>query len=295
VFEDAPKAFEGATFRATFRGSVQRAPSANEFLASPMGRCYAARRFCVFARSPTLLGFACWGRPDVEDVRELLRVCAVGLKPEMVPYRWLVDIRALDFVEPGTFGLFLDHTTRNREILRRNIIRQAQLRPDGFVGAIISGFAHVARLPYPDGVFGDVEEALGWLEMERKDGIELLAEIEAIRNESQESYSVVARLRHEFERAGTLPVAQAARRVGLSTRALQRALREAGATYRMELAAFRVRRAQELLRGERPLAWIAAEIGFSTAQHFATAYRHATGETPSEWRTRHRDAGVEGG
>jgi AraC-like DNA-binding protein len=290
VFEDAPKTFGGATSGATIGGFVKRVPSANEFLANPMGRCHAARRFCVFAHSPTLLGFASWGRPDVEDVRELLRVCGIGLQLEMAPYRWLVDLRGLDFIEPATFGLFLDYTTRNREILGRNIVRQAQLRPDGFVGAIISGFAHVAKLPYPDRVFGDVEEALGWLEVDRVEGVELLAQIEALRNESRESYSVVARLRHALERVGILSVAEAAQQIGLSTRAFQRALREAGTTYRMEIGAFRVRRAQELLRGERPLAWIAAEIGFSTAQHFATAYRHATGETPSEWRGRHREA-----
>ncbi|HEY5241223.1 MAG TPA: hypothetical protein VIJ22_07155, partial [Polyangiaceae bacterium] len=91
----------------------------------------------MYAHSPTLMGFACWGRPDVEDVRELFRVCAIGLRPGAVPYRWLVDIRGLELVEPATFGLFLDYTNRNREILRRNIVRQAQLRPDGFVGAII--------------------------------------------------------------------------------------------------------------------------------------------------------------
>jgi AraC-like DNA-binding protein len=208
----------------------------------------------------------------------------------MTPYRWLVDIRGLELIEPATFGLFVDHTTRNREILARNIVRQAQLRPEGFVGAIISGFAHVARLSYPDKVFGDVEEALGWLDVDRTEGVELLAEVDAIRRASRESHAVVARLRQELERTGALAVAEGARRLGLSKRAFQRALREAGTTYRMELTAFRVHRAQQLLRGERPLAWIAAEIGFSTAQHFATAYRQLTGETPSEWRARHRDA-----
>ena len=70
---------------------------------------------------------------------------------------------------------------------------------------------------------------------------------------------------------------------------LQRALREAGTTYRAELDAFRIRRAHELLRqDERSLSWIAHELGFSSAQHFATAFRRAMGETPSVWRMRHR-------
>ena len=69
----------------------------------------------------------------------------------------------------------------------------------------------------------------------------------------------------ELESAGALPIEAAARRLALSTRSLQRTLREAGTTYRLELKAFRIRRAQELLRGDHNLGTIAAEVGFSSA------------------------------
>jgi AraC-like DNA-binding protein len=256
-----------------------------------MGRYWSSERSCVFAHSETLLGFASWGRPGVDEVRELLRVCEVGLRPGMTPYRWLVDLRGLDFIEPATFALFLAYTRGNGEVLGRNIVRQAQLRPDGFVGAIISGFGQVARLPYPDRVFGDAEAALGWLDVERTAGVDLLGELATLRGEALAGHGVVARLRKVIDAAGApLAAGAAGRRLGLSTRSLQRALRDAGTTYRMELKAFRVRRAQELLGGERKLAWIAAELGFSSAQHFATAYRRAVGETPSAWRARHASA-----
>ncbi len=267
---------------------MRRAPNAGEFLSDPMGRYWSGHRSCVFAHSETLLGFACWGRPEVDEVRELLSVCEVGLRPGMTPYRWLVDLRGLELIEPSTFALFLAYTRDNGDALGRNIARQAQLRPDGFVGAIVSGFAQVARLPYPDRVFGDAEAALGWLEIEPPTGVDLLGELAALRSGTLASHSVVSRLRRVIDDAGvSLDGGTAARRLGLSTRSLQRALREAGTTYRMELKSFRIRRAQELLRGDRNLAWIAAELGFSSAQHFATAYRHAVGETPSAWRARH--------
>jgi AraC-like DNA-binding protein len=254
-----------------------------------MGRYWVGRRCCVYAHSPTLLGFASWGRPDVDDVRELLRVCGFILEPGVAPFRWLVDVRGLELVEPATFALFVDFTRTNREILGQRILQQAQLRPDGFVGAVISGFARVARLPYPDRVFADVEEALTWLEVDRQTGVDLLSELHAIRSETFEDFAVVARLRAALEGSRTLAIEENARRLGMSTRTMQRALREAGTTYRVELKAFQVRRAQELLRrDERPLTSIAAEVGFSSAQHFATAYRRAVGETPSAWRTRHR-------
>jgi AraC-like DNA-binding protein len=275
----------------TLRQVLRRSTPA-ELLADPIGRFSVGRRSCVFCHSPGLLGFASWGRPDVEDVRELLRLCQVGLNPGMVPYRWLVDLRGLELIEPATFGQFVAYTNTHREVLARNIVRQAQLRPDGLVGAVLSGFAQIARLSYPDRVFGEIEEALAWLNVERREGVTLLAELEAIRDEVGKGYPIVRKLRHELESAGSLVVTEVARRLGLSTRSLQRALREAGTTYRMELKAFRTRRAQELLRGERNLAWIAGEVGFSTTQHFATAYRHATGETPTEWRARQRESKV---
>jgi AraC-like DNA-binding protein len=56
----------------------------------------------------------------------------------------------------------------------------------------------------------------------------------------------------------------------------------------MELKGFQMRRAQELLRGEDTLARIAGDVGFSSAQHFATAFRRATGDTPGAWRMHHR-------
>jgi AraC-like DNA-binding protein len=267
---------------------VEQASSASDFLAIPMGRYFRGARYVVFAHSPTLLGFASWGRPGVEDVRELLSVCQVGLKPGMVPYRWFVDLRGLELIEPATFGLFLDHTRRNRELLRCNIARQAQLRPSGLVGAIVTGFAPLAMLPYPDRVFADVGEAFAWLALDHQEGVGLVAELDAIRSAACDSHSIVARLRQELEMSGSLAIEDAARRFALSTRGLQRALRQAGTTYRMELKAFQIRRAQQLLRrGEQSLTSIAAEVGFASSQHFATAYRRAVGDTPSAWRARH--------
>jgi AraC-like DNA-binding protein len=268
---------------------MRRASTASDFLADPIGRYCAGRRYCVFAHSPTLLGLASWGRPDVEDVTELLQLCEIGLRPGVVPHRFLVDVRELELVMPATFGLFLEYTRKNGRALARNIVRQAQLRPEGLVGAIISGFSRIARLPYPERVFGDVEEALGWLEVERQEGLDLLAELDAIRNAACQSDAIVARVRAQLEASGAIGIDEVARLLGLSTRTLQRGLRQAGTSYRMQVQAFQIRRAQELLRtGEQNLAWIAAEVGFSSAQHFATAYRRAIGDTPTAWRSRHR-------
>jgi AraC-like DNA-binding protein len=270
---------------------VQKA-SATEFLVHPVGRYVVGRRWCVFARSPAVLGYSCWGRPEVDDLREMLRLCEFALAPELEPYLWLVDLRSLEVIEPATFALFLEYTARRRGVLGKKILKQAQLRPEGFVGAIVAGFAQVGKLPYPDRVFGDPAEAIAWLGLEPLDGAAIVGELEAIRGEARAASGLVARLRRELEGAGPFAIDEAASRLALSTRTLQRALRDAGTTYRAEVEAFRIRRAQELLRcGDRSVGWIAAELGFSSAQHLATAYRRALGESPSAWRARNRGDG----
>lgn len=265
--------------------SVKRALEVADLLANPHGRYHLGRRNIVFNHSPNLYGHTSWGRPDVEDVRELVRLCEIGIKPEAEPHAWLVDLRELEFIDPLTFGLMVDYVRRNAHELRRKIIRQAQLRPDGMVGAIISGFSHVARLPYQERVFSDVDEALDWLGVERSVGVGLLDELRRIRSGALELHPAVAQLRATLEAQGPLTLASAARVLGLSTRSLQRALSDSGTSYRAEFKAFQVRRAQHFLReGSRNLAWIANEVGFSSLQHFATAFKRATGEAPSAYR-----------
>lgn len=265
------------------------ASSVRDFLSAPLGRYYCGRRHAVFAHSPTLIGFASWGYPDVDDVRELLKLCEIGVAPGAVPHRFIVDLRALELIDPRTFGMFVDFTRGHREALARNVLGQAQLRPEGLVGAIISGFSHVARLPYPERVFGDVADALAWLELDHDLGTGLLDELTRIRDAASGTDGTVRCVRAELDSSHVRPLGEVATRLGLSRRTLQRALRDAGTTFRLESRSAWLRRAQSLLRdGDRNLSWVAAELGFSSVQHFSTAFRRALGETPSTWRARHR-------
>lgn len=101
---------------------------------------------------------------------------------------------------------------------------------------------------------------------------------------------VVRKLRALLEQDGTLPARVAARRLALSTRSFQRALQQAGTTYRHETLAFRMRRSKALLVDEnRTLAFIAKEVGFASVQAFVMAFRSAVGVTPSAWRRREQE------
>lgn len=270
--------------------SLTPAQSVAAFLADPIGHYFLGRRHLVFAHSPQFIGYASWGRPDVDDVRELLQLCTFGLSlPTSDRHAFLVDLRELEFVDIGTFSLFVDYTRRHGKRLGEVIKRQAQLKPPGLVGAVISGFSRIARLPYEESVFDEPEEALGWLGVDQATGLAVLKQVNEIREASLVSHDVIHRLRGELEIAGPVPLTAAARKLGLSPRTLQRSLRQSGTSYRNEIASFRIRRSSTLLENdERPLKWISAEVGFSSLEHFTRAFRRATGETPSDFRGRLR-------
>ncbi len=75
-------------------------------------------------------------------------------------------------------------------------------------------------------------------------------------------------------------------RVGCSASKLLSAFKQqTGVTPHAFLIACRIARAKErLAAGSKPIASIAAELGFATPQHFANHFKLATGMTPREWR-----------
>src|SRR4051794_1217172 len=103
------------------KATVTPASSATAFLTEPTQRYFMGRNFIVFCHSPALLGHLAWGRPDVNDVREMLRLCEIGLRDETPPHRWWVDLRGLEFVEPGTFGLMVEYVKKHGDCLGRKL------------------------------------------------------------------------------------------------------------------------------------------------------------------------------
>ena len=80
--------------------------------------------------------------------------------------------------------------------------------------------------------------------------------------------------------------AETARRIGLSTRQLDRLFAEKlGSSYAGHYRRIRLERARDLLRQSAvPITEIALGCGFSSASHFSRAYREAFGVTPASER-----------
>ena len=115
--------------------------------------------------------------------------------------------------------------------------------------------------------------------------------ISDVREAALGGHAEVAQVRHLLAEDVRLPLAAVAKRLSLSPRQLQRELSLVGTTFREEVRRSQLERAERLLlRTELPVTQVALEAGFSTAQHFAQAFRDARGLTPSDWRRRERSA-----
>jgi len=79
-----------------------------------------------------------------------------------------------------------------------------------------------------------------------------------------------------------------ARKLGISTRLLQRIFAERGQTVMKRVFAERVKRSAELLRAQdaahRSITDVALSCGFSDSAHFTRAFAARMGMTPSKWR-----------
>jgi AraC-like DNA-binding protein len=158
--------------------------------------------------------------------------------------------------------------------------------PAGLPGLALAGISPSLGITDPVILLREAREAFALL---LPDGGEALqAEIAALVAAERGVAPLVLALRRELAAAhGSLDLAAAARRLGLSPRSLQRALAQEGASFRTEQADARFRAAEELLRGDDQLAAVAARVGLSE-DGLALLVRARTGLTPAELRRRLR-------
>ncbi len=195
-----------------------------------------------------------------------------------------MDVRRLQATDLGAFEVMRRYVVGHAEPLSRAVTRLALVRPDGLVGAMTAGFYEVSEQPYPVEVVAGPEEGLAWLGADASLAHDLEWVVSDVLGRPSEITGMRAWLA-EHLKDGDL--GGAARALGLS--ALQRRLSGEDTTFARELVAVRIEAAQRrMLHSQEPLSTIAYEVGFSSQQHFSTAFRKATGTTPSAWRAAHR-------
>jgi AraC-like DNA-binding protein len=241
-----------------------------------------ALAFCV---TPDLYGGMAWGRHGRASADKVCALLDAELRPEAIPHDSLFDVRRVTQVDPDGFLCMREYLVKHAAAHARLVRRQVLLRPAGFVGAVAAGFYEVLAPQYPVHLAATAEEAARWLG--RPEVVDALAEMDRAIAEvtGGPTRSAVRALLHE----GSLRLSQAAQKLGLSERTLQRRLEDEGSSWNQEAQAARVERAKLLLAGsDEKIAAIAREIGCATPQSFASLFRRLTGLTPSDWRNRHR-------
>jgi AraC-like DNA-binding protein len=268
---------------------VQPADGPDDYARAPAGRFLSGDCHLHWTAAPTLSGIIFWGRPTEPQLERVMQALDVELPPAP-PHASLVDARRLEGVDPGVFTRFARYMQARQGAFATSVQRQALVRPQGLVGALVAGFYDLLTPAYPVRTFESPEEALGWLGW--PDAVGLATRLDGLWAGAVGEAPVVRALQHALQ--GDLALASlptCARTLGLSERTLQRRLQEAGTSFQVELNRAQVRVAQGLLRdGDLKLTAIALEVGCASLQHFSGLFRKLVGESPSSWRARERAA-----
>jgi AraC-like DNA-binding protein len=239
-----------------------------------------------------LCGFILWGRPGEAQVRRLVQVLDVELAPAK-PHASLVDARRLEAADPSAFAVLVRYMQPREKAFSTSVLRQALVRPEGVVGAVVGGFYTLLSGAYPSRAFSDPAQALEWLGQPDAVAAPLLSKLNALVAEAT-GQSPLLRELHQVMK-GKLPevnLSDVAREMGMSERTLQRRLKEAGTSFQAELNAVQVRMAQSLLlETDMKLTAVAVEVGCASLQHFSSLFRKVVGESPSAWRDRQQGKG----
>lgn len=256
-----------------------------ELLHAPLGRYFAGRQVLVFCPDANLLGVTLWGCPGADDVALLVELLDFPHHPALAGgCDVLFDARYLERLDGEVFDSYVDALRARRDALAARVRRQALLRPPGMVGAVIAGAVPVTEAPAPWAVFTELAPALAWLG--RTDGGALAARLQQLVSPFVEADPLLARLRAVLQAAGLrLALDEAARRLGIGPRTLQRLLAARGTQFRTELDKERAAAAQRLLtESDLKVEAIARRVGCCSAEHLTTLLQRQCGAAPSAVR-----------
>jgi AraC-like DNA-binding protein len=245
-----------------------------QLLVSPIGKWATTHSSLVWCHSPALGGAVAWGRPTLEDAMATMRLLEVYLHPAIARrFAIAIDCHAVQAVDWTTVDFLIEWIRRHLPELRERVTLQVGIAPGGMTGVVLSSLLAVNGPSHPVRVCADWRAALFELAPSFGEALhgELRAALELARAVAPELRGV-----RELLQAcdGRMSLHEAARRLGLSARSLQRALASAGASFRDEQLAARFSAARTLLaESELKVAAIAARLGISQralAQLFTT-------------------------
>lgn len=263
--------------------------SVEELLTAPEGRYLSGRTWLFFCAPAGLVGTLVSGSPDEAAMRRLTEVyTAYGrMRAGDRPRGTLFDASGLEFADASSFRVLVDYFAAHAGPLAPLIDKLAVVHGGGYAGAVVAGFRDVVRLRPSVRVFAARADALAWLGHADADSV---AAIDALARLLDGGDPWLCELRARLR--GSLVDADAprlARELGMSRRSLQRRLQDAGTSFQRELQRMQIEVAsQRLVSTDEKVTAIALDVGCGTLQHFCQLFRRHIGETPTEFRRRHR-------
>ena len=267
---------------------LERAETLALLAPDPRGKYFVGRSWLsFFAAHGRFSGTIVWGEPTPDDVKEWTACADLRISAACVPHATLFDAYKVERLSPSVFGALSGYASRNLAGLGARITRLAVVHRGGFAGAVAVGFTRLVPVPFPAEMFRDSAKALSWLGCD--EDAPLLDQLGRVRSEARAVVPVVRELAAFLQRHPEAKPSDAARALALSTRSLQRRLREQDTTFRHELDRARVRLAQRLLEdSEASVTEVALQVGLTSPQHLSTLFHRCGHESPSAWRARLR-------
>ena len=266
----------------------QLAPTHASYVANPRGHIVAADNVAIFSfgEPPQAVeGLSLWGSPSNSDVDVIDLTLRAESDAPSRPRGWLVDLRRLDCIDLRVFSKLSSVLAPRCRLSRLRADRHAVLRSDGAAGVLAVELVAALSHGCPVRSFVDAREALGWIGVNEPS---LVDQLERVYGCAHAQEGLLAALRKVLESSTAIAVGEAARRIGVSQRTLQRRLRELGTGFQRELDVARFEAAKRLMRAtRRPLKCIAVEAGYVSPQHFSSAFHRHTGMSPRRWRATH--------
>lgn len=265
------------------------ARSEEEFRALPEHAYVSGPSWLYFAFDRSLRGFALWGSPSEDDVQALVGFWKREFSSP--PHRVLADVSAVESMAPAAFDIITEFFARHVPELSKSVTRAVIVRPEGFNGALASGFFSAAPTPFEVSFCRDLQEAFAGLDSPTPvESAQALIEARAI---EEGVPHLLRQLRVQLDGKLHDPTIEgSARALRVSVRTLQRTLSTLGTSYRAERQASQMRRAERLLvETTKPITNIGLEVGCSSAQHFSSLFRKHHEMTPSAFRRQKRRSG----
>ncbi len=261
------------------RASLESCSSVEAYLSASEGAHLRGRTYLAYRVDARLDGLVVWGEPTAQDLSELVALFARERARGPKRCASLVDFRRLKVLDPQVFAAWAAYAREHRAVQAERMEREAVVRPvEGLVATVLAGYRAIVEPAHPLEVFTSTADALAWLE--RSDALGAVSSIEALADVSP----LLVRLVEVLSGDLSLGADAAAKRVGLSTRALQRSLKDAGTTFRAEVQRARLALAKRLLADGAAIADVAARVGLGSPQSFTKLFTRVAGVSPGSWR-----------